>query len=167
MNGAICVTFMDGKILFAQEVSSVLENKEVRLCEMLVMFPFVIYLTSHVYSSQKKYSPLMSHSWNYPSQMISPRLVCWIPIAKVLDKGIKHGKNEPDVDRRSWQRHYFHKHKCFWDYQSGKQMCFCQEQEHFSTRLCLLYINLEPFLTEEAGFTTIYKVHKYCHHCSE
>lgn len=62
MNGAICVTFMDGKMLFAQEVSSVLENKEVRLCEMLVMFPFVIYLTSHVYSSQKKYSPLMSHS---------------------------------------------------------------------------------------------------------
>lgn len=27
------------------------------------------------------------------------------------------------------------------------------------------YITLEPFLTEEAGFTTVYRVYKYCHHC--
>lgn len=46
-------------------------------------------------------------------------------------------------------------------------MCFCQEQDFFFTTLCLLYINLESFLTEEAGFTTIYRVYKYCHHCPE
>lgn len=47
-------------------------------------------------------------------------------------------------------------------------MSFCQEQEHFFlTRPCLLYINLEPFLTEETGFTTIYRAYKYCHHCPE
>jgi len=48
-------------------------------------------------------------------------------------------------------------------------MSFCQEESFilFFTRRCLLYINLEPFLTEEAGFTTIYRAYKYCHPCPE
>lgn len=115
-------------VVFIGRKPHLLNNKEVKDChEIFVMLPFVIYLTSHIYGNIQKYS-LMSHSWNYPFQMITSRLVCWIQIAKIWNESIKHGKNDADVDHRSWQRHFFYKQKCFWDYQWGKQMCFCQEQ---------------------------------------
>lgn len=67
------------------------KNKEVKVCEILVMLPFVIYLTSHIYSFPEILASDESLlKWSL--QMITPRLVCWILIAKILNKSIKTWK---------------------------------------------------------------------------
>lgn len=143
-----------------------LKNKEVKVCEILVMLPFVIYLTSHIHSfpeilaSDESFLKLSLSNDNSQTGLLN---------SDCQDLEQKH------KTRKKWHRCWSQKlaaslllqTEMFLRLPARQTNVFLSGIYIFFTRLCLLYINLEHFLTEEAGFTTIYKVYKYCHHCPE
>lgn len=157
------MVFLHGKNVVC--LGAKLKNKEVKVCEILVMLPFVIFVTSHIYSFPEILEPDESFLKLCLSNDNSQTGLLNSYCQEFGTKCIKHGNNDPDVAPISWQRHFFYKQKCFLDYQCGKQMCFCQKRG--GKIWCIRCINVGLCVTEETGFTTVYKVYKYCHHCPE
>ena len=144
-------------------------NKEVKVCEILVMLPLVIYLTSHVYSLPEILAPdesfLKLSLSNDNSQAGLLNTDC-----QGLEQKHKTWKKWPRCWSQKLAASLLSQTENVFETTSQANKCVFVRHRifiFFLTRLCSLYINLEPFLTEEAGFTTIYRVYKYCHHCPE
>lgn len=142
------------------------KNKEVKVCEILFMLPFVIYLTSHIYSfpeilaSDESLLKLSLSNDNFQTGLLNPD-------CQNLEQKLKNvGKIIQMLITEVGSISSFTNKNVFETTSEANKYVFFRNRRKV-TRLCLLYINLEPFVTEEAGFTTIYRVYKYCHHCPE
>lgn len=164
VNRSMCFTFLHVCIGGKDHL---LKNMEVKVCEILVMPLFVIYLTSHIYSSPEilaageSFLKLSLSNDNSQTGVLNPD-------CQDLERKHKTRKKWPRCWSQKLAASLLLQTEMFLRLPVRQTNVFLSGTENKNiTRLFLLYINLEPVLTEEVGFTTIYRVYKYCHHCPE